>query len=431
MNDSIKKMLRIIEKDLMITEVSYETLQKKKTLVVDAVLSPTPRACRSCGSTVVDGNGKAIIVKNGKKETIVRFEQYNHMPLIMRLKKQRYTCKNCRTHWTAQSYFVQPRHSIANHVRYKIASLLTEKVSLSFIAKSCQVSLTTVIRTLKEFKSYLPKQSKKILPRVLMVDEFRSHASIEDKMSFICADGETGKLIDVLPTRKLPRLTSYFLGCTNPEEVEFLVTDMNAAYFQLTKRVLPNAKVVIDRFHIVKHMNQAFNELRIREMNELRKAGQKSQAEKLKKNWRFLLKNRANINHYEYKTWKSFRAPKYPFLTEAMMIDRLLEFSTPLKEAYPFFHELVEAFRDKDPDLFFSLLAELPETLDDSFREKLQNLLTYEEGITNAMIYPYSNGKIEAKNTHIKTMKRVSYGFKSFENMRIRIFLINQLINVR
>lgn len=80
MNDSIKKMLRITEKDLMITEVSYETLQKKKTLVVDAVLSTAPRACRSCGSTVVDGNGKAIIVKNGKKETIVRFEQYNHMP---------------------------------------------------------------------------------------------------------------------------------------------------------------------------------------------------------------------------------------------------------------------------------------------------------------------------------------------------------------
>ncbi|MCC9080620.1 hypothetical protein LOS23_03190 [Enterococcus faecium] len=41
---------------------------------------------------------------------------------------------------------------------------MTEKVSLSFIAKNCQVSLTTVIRTLKEFKSYLPKQSKRILP---------------------------------------------------------------------------------------------------------------------------------------------------------------------------------------------------------------------------------------------------------------------------
>lgn len=73
-----------------------------------------------------------------------------------------------------------------------------------------------------------------------------------------------------------------------------------------------------------------------------------------------------------------------------MMIDRLLSFSTPQKDAYPFFHELVEAFRDKDHDLFFSLLAELSETLDDGFRKNLQNLLAYEEGITNAMIYPYS-----------------------------------------
>ncbi|WP_411267668.1 transposase [Bacillus cereus] len=84
-----------------------------------------------------------------------------------------------------------------------------------------------------------------------MVDEFRSHASIEDKMSFICG-WRNRKINRCFATRKLPRLTSYFLGCTNPEEVEFLVTDMNAAYFQLTKRVLPNAKVVIDRFHIVK-----------------------------------------------------------------------------------------------------------------------------------------------------------------------------------
>ncbi|WP_415030001.1 transposase [Enterococcus faecium] len=91
----------------------------------------------------------------------------------------------------------------------------------------------------------------------------------------------------------------------------------------------------------------------------------------------------------------------------------------------------MKPFETKTLTYFSPYWQNFPETLDDSFREKLQNLLTYEEGITNAMIYPYSNGKIEAKNTHIKTMKRVSYGFKSFENMRIRIFLINQLINVR
>ncbi|WP_438719487.1 hypothetical protein [Enterococcus sp. DIV1421a] len=31
----------------------------------------------------------------------------------------------------------------------------------------------------------------------------------------------------------------------------------------------------------------------------------------------------------------------------------------------------------------------------------------------------------------MKTIKRVAYGFKSFENMNIRIFLSNRLINVK
>ena len=91
----------------------------------------------------------------------------------------------------------------------------------------------------------------------------------------------------------------------------------------------------------------------------------------------------------------------------------------------------MNAFRSKEAALFFKYLKDLPEHLDEAFKQKVQNLLKYEEGITNALIYPYSNGKLEAKNTHIKTLKRVSYGFKSFRNMRIRIFMINGLIQIK
>ena len=128
MKDSIKKMLRLIDKNLTITEVTYETFQKKNTLIIDAVLSPPPCACKNCGSSVFDAFGKSIVVKNGKKKTMIRFDQYNHMPMVMRLKKQRYTCKNCRSHWTAQSYFVRPRHFIANTVK----SFYTHLVNYSF-----------------------------------------------------------------------------------------------------------------------------------------------------------------------------------------------------------------------------------------------------------------------------------------------------------
>lgn len=104
-----------------------------------------------------------------------------------------------------------------------------------------------------------------------MVYEFRSHASSEDKMSFICADGKTGKLVDILPSRKLAKLTNYFKQYPHPDQVKLLVTDMNAAYLQLTKSVFTSAEVVIDRFHIVKHCNQALQDFRIREMTRLKK----------------------------------------------------------------------------------------------------------------------------------------------------------------
>ncbi len=85
-------------------------------------------------------------------------------------------------------------------------------------------------------------------------------------MSFICADGKTGKLVDILPSLKLDKLTNYFKQYPPPDQVKLLVTDMNAACFQLTKSVFTSAEVVTDRFYIVKHCKQALQDFRIREM---------------------------------------------------------------------------------------------------------------------------------------------------------------------
>lgn len=434
MNNHIKKMLRITDEDLDLTNTEEAKIKGKNTLVIKGTYSPMPSACTNCGSSAVDGEGKIIIVRNGKKEVTIRLDSYQNLPAILKLKKQRFYCKNCGHNWTAQCSIVEKNCHISKFITLKILELLTEKISMTFIAKLCQVSLTTVLRVLKSVETQLPHQLKpRSFPEVLMVDEFRSHASYEDKMSFICADGKTGELIDVLPSRKLDKLTVYFnrSPLEEQEKVKFLVTDMNAAYFQLTKKVFPTANLIIDRFHVIKHLNTAFNDFRVREMKVLNVEKKKSEANKLKSNWKFLLKNQMNVSISEFKTWKSFPSPKYPLLTESMMIDRLLSFSSNLKEAYDNFQLLTYHFRNKDAHSFFELLKNLPTGLDTLFKDKLENLLAYEDGIRNALLYDFSNGKIEAKNTHIKTLKRVSYGFKSFNNMRIRIFLINDLIKIK
>lgn len=46
---------------------------------------------------------------------------------------------------------------------------------------------------------------------------------------------------------------------------------MNAPYFDLVKSVFPNTNIVTDRFHIVRQITRALNQLRIKTMNSFQK----------------------------------------------------------------------------------------------------------------------------------------------------------------
>lgn len=59
----------------------------------------------------------------------------------------------------------------------------------------------------------------------------------------------------------------------------------------------------------------------------------------------------------------------------------------------------------------------MSDKLGPEFRQLIQNLENHEKGISNNLTHSYSKGKIEAINTLVKTLKRVSYDFKSYENM--------------
>ncbi len=45
----------------------------------------------------------------------------------------------------------------------------------------------------------------------------------------------------------------------------------------------------------------------------------------------------------------------------------------------------------------------------------------YKEYMVNNVKYEYSNGPLEGFNNKIKLVKRISYGYNSFDNFRLRI----------
>ena len=55
------------------------------------------------------------------------------------------------------------------------------------------------------------------------------------------------------------------------QKVRFITMDMSGAYIPLSKKLFPNAKIIIDRFHIIQHLGRAFLKTRIAIMNQFDK----------------------------------------------------------------------------------------------------------------------------------------------------------------
>ncbi|SHH49575.1 transposase [Asaccharospora irregularis] len=57
------------------------------------------------------------------------------------------------------------------------------------------------------------------------------------------------------------------------------------------------------------------------------------------------------------------------------------------------------------------------------FRTSLKSLKNKKQYVLNALITKYTNARVEGKNNTIKVLKRVSFGFRSFKNLRLRVLL--------
>ena len=90
------------------------------------------------------------------------------------------------------------------------------------------------------------------LPENLCFGEFRS---VNSTMSFICCDAEgSHDIVAILENRLTKTIRELFMNrYTNQERaaVKSVVVDLNAQYIKFIKALFPNARIIIDRFHIV------------------------------------------------------------------------------------------------------------------------------------------------------------------------------------
>ena len=91
----------------------------------------------------------------------------------------------------------------------------------------------------------------------------------------VLTDIDGRRVLDVVPGRDEAAATQLLatLPVDQRDQVVAAAIDMSAAYANSIETQLPNAEIVYDRFHIAKHLNEAVDQVRRSEHQELRAEG--------------------------------------------------------------------------------------------------------------------------------------------------------------
>ena len=211
----------------------------------------------------------------------------------------------------------------------------------------------------------------------------------------VVSDVEKGVLIEVIDSHKQDKIIEVLME--QPLElrqgVKEVSVDMWGGFPKVAEKVFPNAVLVIDRFHVMKAVNQDLNRLR-------KKLGITDRGSKF-----LLLRNGGDL------------APD-----QIVKLAAVLDKSASLRIAY----ELKEEFRQiyetnhtvKSGRYQFDKWLRLADLF---FNEAASTIRNHLDGICNYFISRTTSGVMEGINNRIKLIKRQAYGFSNFDNFRFRL----------
>ena len=117
---------------------------------------------------------------------------------------------------------------------------------MKLVARRSNISSYTVARLIDTINYETPK-----LDYAVAIDEFKGNADT-GKYQCILVNPIKHTVMDILPDRTTSHLSSYFSNLNRSERyrVKFFICDIWQPYVDIAKTHFPNAKVIIDKYHL-------------------------------------------------------------------------------------------------------------------------------------------------------------------------------------
>jgi len=354
--------------------------------------------CPSCGSIMVRKHESTFQRKKDRK--------LRDKIVVLTLEKRRFRCLFCG------KVFTEPDEVFGTRRRssYRFREYLGQEALHQTVRRTAQKEMVGegLVRrcVAEEIGRGLEAKGAKETPEFMGLDEF----SVRGRRLYhtaICNLVE-GEVMEVVEGQGQQKVKEYLDKLTEPEKVKAVAMDMHEPFRQAIQMCLPHARVVADKFHLIRHINGALDKVRSRLQGGSRSGKRKdlfkSRYTLLKGAERLADWERARLNQLFYH---------YPELKKAWIF----------KESFRTWYKQTD--RSRAEEMLELLEGKIASGSLYEFKELLHTFANWREEILNYFDYRITNGFVEGKNNRIKTIKRMAYGYRNMDNFRMRILATN------
>ncbi|EXH48336.1 transposase family protein [Acinetobacter baumannii 1412924] len=347
--------------------------------------------CPNCGNK---------LYKHGSRVNRFADTPQQMQPVILEVTRNRYRCSECKSIFMPEFSFLDDKRRATSRLIDAIKSRCLNQ-TFTYLAEETGLAINTIKNITSDYIEELEQTIKFETPSIMGIDELNLAGGVR------CVITNIGmrSLYDMLPDRRQDTLKPYFKNLPDDEKVEWVCTDMWRPFKRSFQSYLPNATLVIDKFHVVRMASEMMERERKQMQNKFNRV--------------------ARLHAKKNLRWLTLKRPDSLNEEELAMLEDMAKTMPQLKLAYDVkegFYKIYDCESKEEAEKAFHTWADnIPSDLP-QFHDVAKTVANHYDDIFAYWDAPFriTNAYTEGHNGLTKVANRLGRGY-SFEVIRAKM----------
>jgi transposase len=323
--------------------------------------------------------------------------------MVLHLALPKYHCPECNRYFRHPLQGIRPRLRATESFRLEVFEAHDGGISQRKLTLTHNIGSATVERW---YQHHIQRRASELsgrdCPRILGIDEHFFSRKKGFATTFV--DLKKHKVFDVVLGRSEASLRRYLSQLTGRDRVQFVVMNLSETYRKIVQQYFPKAKIVADRFHVIRLVNHHF----LKVWSQQDPIGRKNRgliSLMRRHHWKLTAEQQIKLNQY---------LEQYPILKALYQAKQKLNSMLLLKNV-----------RAKHAKQFLPQLLQLLNQFEQSPAKAIAHTIrSWLEPIIRMWRFSKSNGITEGFHTKMEMISRRAFGFRNFQNYRLRVLAL-------